>query len=104
MRQDAHDFERKARCFGDEEIEPFFIDDSELAIRNRFDRRGVRQVFNQRHLTGEITLMDSFDFLSANQNPRLTSGQNVHQARWITLDKEGSTGTDRHQSRIVPKQ
>jgi hypothetical protein len=48
--------------------------------------------------------MESLDFLSTNQDARLADGQNVHQARRITLDKDGSTGTNRHQPRIVPKQ
>jgi hypothetical protein len=48
--------------------------------------------------------MESFDFLSANQNPRLPVRQNVHQARRITFDKEGRPGSDRHQSRLVAKQ
>jgi hypothetical protein len=104
MRQDTHDFYGKARRFGDEEIEPFFIDDRELAIGDRFDRRRMRQVFNQRHLTCEITRMESLDFLSANQNPRLARSQNVHQARRITLENEGSPGTNGYQTRIVPKQ
>jgi hypothetical protein len=66
MRQDTHDFESKAWRLGDEEIEPLFVNDSELTIGDRLDCRRVREVLNQRHFPGEITWMESLDFLSAN--------------------------------------